>query len=241
MGMVWNFEFARRKAGGKYFLWHGDDDYLDPHYVSACVDLLESDSKLILAYGLAAYHAGDGKILEYGRKIDPRSKFAFLRVVAYLWQVTDNSIFCGLYRKEAVENCIHPRFLCGDYCWIAEVLSVGTVKRIPGILVYRECGESASTSPEGVKKLVKTLDLPDWQGRFPTFAIAANIASFVLDNPKCFAKRAGFQSLPLAITVFFLLLAKRWFERFKLLVKQIPGVRSLHRQYLRYSSAAKRA
>jgi len=34
-GIVRNFQFARSKATGKFFLWHGDDDRLDRGFISA--------------------------------------------------------------------------------------------------------------------------------------------------------------------------------------------------------------
>lgn len=230
MGPIANFEFIRRHASGRYFLWHADDDYLDAHYISACVDLLESDRSLVLAYGTAAYHVGDNIILEYGRRVDPQSKYSSFRVFAYLWRVTDNSIFCGLYRTSAVEHCILPNIFAGDWAWVAEVLSMGNVRRIPGILVYRERGSSASSSPDGLTKLIKSLNQPDWQARFPVFAIAAGIGSFVLENPRCFSKHTRYQLIPLAAAVFVLLLIKGNLARLMRLAKRVPGAKFLYRK-----------
>jgi glycosyltransferase involved in cell wall biosynthesis len=233
LGIIANFEFVRHRASGKYFLWHADDDYLDPHYIGACVDALERNETLVLAYGIAAYHSGDENVVAFGRQIDLKSESAALRTLRYLWKVTENSILCGVYRRNAVRRCVFPGILGGDWAWMSEVLFSGRVERIPGILVYRERGASASSSPEGFKRLVKVLDLPDWQARYPRFAIAAGVASFVLNNPALFSKRFRFQSLPLASAVFVLLLIKGGLPIYARWARLVPGARFVYRRLRR--------
>jgi glycosyltransferase involved in cell wall biosynthesis len=172
-GPTANFEYARSQATGKYFLWHGDDDYLDPAYISACVAELENDPFLVLASGVAAYHQGDSDISGYGNIIQPNSESPMLRVLKYLWLVADNSIFCGAYRRTSVEECRMPNCLAGDWIWMAEVLLKGKAKVLPTIYVYRDYGDNTSSS---LRRIATTIKAPPYHARFPRMAVSLNLA-----------------------------------------------------------------
>lgn len=49
IGAIPNFEFLKKEAHGKYFMWAAHDDRWDPHFLEKCVRLLEGDSSLVLA------------------------------------------------------------------------------------------------------------------------------------------------------------------------------------------------
>jgi glycosyltransferase involved in cell wall biosynthesis len=172
-GPTANFEYARSLATGKYFLWHGDDDYLDPNYIGTCVAELENDPSLVLASGVAAYHQGDSNISRYGNIIQPNSESPMLRVIKYLWLVADNSIFCGAYRRTSVEECAMPNCLAGDWIWIAEVLLKGKAKMLPTIHVYRQYGDNTSSTH---RRIVSTIGAPPWHGKHPALAVSINSA-----------------------------------------------------------------
>jgi glycosyltransferase involved in cell wall biosynthesis len=175
-GPTANFEYARSQATGKYFLWHGDDDHLDPNYIGACINELENDQSLVLVSGVAAYHRGDGNITGYGKVIQPSTDSPMLRVIKYIWMVTENSIFCGAYRRAAVEECTMPNCLAGDWIWVVEVLLKGKAKVLPTIYVHRDYGESTSSS---LGRIVSTIGAPSWQGKFPALAISTNVAKYL--------------------------------------------------------------
>lgn len=173
-GPTANFEYARSQATGKYFLWHGDDDHLDPNYIGACINELENDQSLVLVSGVAAYHRGDGNITGYGKVIQPSSDSPMLRVTKYIWMVTENSIFCGAYRRSAVEECIMPNCLAGDWIWMAEVLLKGKAKVLPTIYVHRDYGDNTSSS---LRRIASTIKAPLYHARFPRTAVSLNLAA----------------------------------------------------------------
>lgn len=174
LGPTRNFEFARAQATGKYFLWHGDDDYLDANFIRVCVDALEKDSSLILVSGLSAFHRGDDVITHHGNHIELESRAGWLRALKFIFMVEDGSIFCGLYRRADVAECQAPNCLGGDHVWLVEVLFKGKARVIPGSLIYREFGGSTSSSFE---RLVATLGLPRWHARYPWIALPLNLAN----------------------------------------------------------------
>ena len=176
IGPTANFEFVRQQAKGKYFIWHGDDDYLDQNYIEVCVDEFEKNPEYILISGLAAYKKnGLGEITHYGNTIQPNSQFSISRIINYLWKVEDNSIFCGMYKTADVKLAHMPNVLAGDWIWIVQVLQKGKAKVITKIHIYRSYGNSTSESYE---KIITILRAPIWHAKYPNIAMSKNIISF---------------------------------------------------------------
>ena len=204
-GPTANFEFARSQATGKYFLWHGDDDYLDPTYISTCVAELENDPSLVLASGVAAYHQGDSDISGYGNIIQPNSESPMLRVVKYLWLVADNSIFCGAYRRTSVEECMMPNCLAGDWIWMAEVLLKGKAKVLPTTHVYRQYGDNTSSTH---CRIVSTIGAPSWHGKHPALAISINSARNISFSSFKYKSSSGGKKYSIFLMLFILVYLK---------------------------------
>jgi glycosyltransferase involved in cell wall biosynthesis len=175
-GMTANFEFARAQATGKYFLWHGDDDYLAPDYISLCVQELERDSSLALAGGLAAYHSGDGVVQRFGNVIRADGRVPIARVLRYLLSVQENCIFCSAYRRERLAACSLPNVLAGDWAWMSQVLLEGRSRVLPQAIVYREAGDSSSANLE---RIVRMFGVPAWHARHGWLSIPMNVANHV--------------------------------------------------------------
>lgn len=182
MGPTKNFEFARTKATGKYFMWHGDDDYLDKNYIKMCVDELELNRGYSLVSGLGAYiYNKTGHIDHYGNIIQLNSKYSLFRVVKYLWNVGENSIFCGVYRRSKLETCNMPNVLAGDWIWISQVLLKGKAKVIDNIFVNRSYGDNTSSSYD---RIIEIIGAPKWHAKHPWFAMSKNFLSFYLKQKK---------------------------------------------------------
>ncbi|MBK9428337.1 MAG: glycosyltransferase family 2 protein [Gammaproteobacteria bacterium] len=156
-GPTRNFEFARSKANGQYFVWLGDDDYLSPDYIEVCVAALEADASLVLVSGVGRFHTGNVLLDLQPDFFQLTAGPAFVRVAKYLWLVGDNSIYYGIYRSEMVENISLVNCIAGDWVWMAEVLARGKAKMVDPIIVHREQGDNTSSSME---KMVKVLRYP---------------------------------------------------------------------------------
>lgn len=50
LGPADNYAFVLDKAEGDYFMWHADDDYLEPAFVEETVHRLEKDSETVLCF-----------------------------------------------------------------------------------------------------------------------------------------------------------------------------------------------
>lgn len=175
-GPTANFEFARSQATGKYFLWHGDDDYLDSKYICDCINELERDASLVLVSGVAAYQDKWGIISRNITTSKINYKSPIVRVAKYLWAVTDNSIFCGIYRRAPTNKCNMPNCLAGDWIWVCEVLMVGKSKMLDHIYVHRSHGDTTSSS---IKKIAETIGAQKWHKNFPNIALSLNVARHI--------------------------------------------------------------
>src|SRR5690349_21549528 len=50
VGLARNYNYLFMRARGEYFKWAAADDVHEPDYVARCVDILEHDSSVVLAY-----------------------------------------------------------------------------------------------------------------------------------------------------------------------------------------------
>jgi glycosyltransferase involved in cell wall biosynthesis len=220
VGPTANFEFAKNKAEGKYFLWHGDDDYLDKEYVKVCIDELEKDSSYVLVSGLAAYrYFGKGDITHHGNIIQPNSDNPILRVVKYLWNVQENSIFCGAYRVNELNESYMPNVLAGDWIWMSKVLLKGKAKVIDNIYVNRSFGDSASVSYE---KIIELIGSPKWHAKYPWLAMSKNFLSFYIQD----------KNILIGIISFIVIFVKGSWSNFKKYSKLGVVKKSLKKMFL---------
>jgi glycosyltransferase involved in cell wall biosynthesis len=224
-GPTKNFEFARCQARGQYFLWHGDDDHLEGDYIKACVAELEDDSSLILVSGVAAYHRGNREITHYGKITRPRSSIPLLRALTYLLHVEDNAVFCGLYRLKAVSECNPPDVLAGDWAWVADVLLRGRVQVLPAVHVYREFGDSASSS---VHRIVSMIHAPAWHAEFPWLAIALNMADFLARKSTVYASSSLLKRLSVYLLVLGVIFIKMVISFAHVWIGKIPYAKKIY-------------
>lgn len=187
LGPTNNFDFVRQRAIGKYFIWLGDDDFLDGNYLTACVNALEADGSFLLVSGKAAYHKGDKIITHYGAIIQLNCESPFVRVRKYFRKVTENGIYCGVHRRSELCDCGIPNCLAGDWIWLAKILIRGKAKMLEEPLIFRQYGANTSSNFENI---VNILNQPKWHGKFPWIATLINCARFVTEDAYIFSKKS---------------------------------------------------
>lgn len=224
-GPTKNFEFARDQATGKYFLWHGDDDYLDTDYIRTCVAELEQYPSLVLASGLGAYHNDDNTLTHYGNVIQSDSGVPLFRVLKYLSLVGDNSIFYGVCRVDRVRDIRMPNCLAGDWVWMGSVLLRGKAKVIPVVYVHRDFESSTSSS---IARIVSVIGAPHWHARFPWIAQSTNVAGYLIFQSNDYKEKLLLRKILDYILVYGTLVAKGSILNFRMIVAKIPFVRKTY-------------
>lgn len=227
LGATWNFEYVRHQAKGEYFIWLGDDDHMDPDLIERCVKALEADDSLVLAAGVGAYHRGDGETVCTGNVIQPLSKYPLLRVLSYVFRMEDNSIFCGLYRRERVAQCAPPNVFTGDSIWMGQILLEGRAIVLEDVQLHRELWNSGSASP---KKMVSSVGGPAWQGRFPCIAVPLNVARGIAFGAPRMRRRGALIRYAVATLIFATSLLKQFIL---LAAPKIPGGRAIYQWYFK--------
>ncbi len=168
VGAARNFEEVLQLATGDYFMWLGDDDWIDPNYVRLCLGVLADDAGVALVAGVPHYYErGVGK--GPGQSLSLAQHAWWRRVVAYFWRVRDNGVFYGLARTETQRGLLpFNNVMGGDWLHIAGLASKGRVCTIDSTCVHREMG-GATTS---YAQIARSLGLHPVVGRFPFTFIA---------------------------------------------------------------------
>lgn len=222
VGPTRNFEFVRAQVGGKYFMWLADDDWIDPAYISLCVQALEDDPSVALAAGQGVYHRDDGSVAYHGNIIEVNSSLPVPRVMKYLWRVWDNSMFYGIYRKSMVKECRMPNVLAGDCAWVADVLLRGKAAIVPGLYIHREFEDSTAST---IRRIVSVLGLPAWHGKLPWIAISHSISSHLARDSN---GHGIFRRTAIFVTTFVVSFFKC--GNVKLMISEIPYARKVYRR-----------
>ena len=147
VGLANNFNYLFIRARGEYFKWAAADDVHEVDWVARCLEVLENDHEVVLAYGKARFIDQEGAPLEqFDRGFDLRSEEAAERF-RYVIRATSwvNAIF-GLIRSEALAKTrLFPRYPGGDYTVLAELALLGKFVEVPELLFRRRLHPSASS------------------------------------------------------------------------------------------------
>ncbi len=159
-------------ARGEYFMWLGDDDWIDPDYVQRCVELLEADPEVAVVGGVCHNYRSDrligtSKAMELVHE-DPRR-----RVIDYYSNVEDNPIFYGVMRRSLISRCTLANTLGADWMLMAQVAFCGKVRTAADVRLHRE---RVGATSENVGQIVRNLGLPAIQQRLPVTTIALGAA-----------------------------------------------------------------
>lgn len=227
IGPTANFEFVRSMASGTYFMWLGDDDWLDQDYVAKCVDHLEMNNELMLVSGTGAYYRSPNEIEFFGNRIQLLCKYRIARLMKYLWLVEENSIFYGVYRTQGLMHCVFPNILGGDWAWICQVALSGKADVLLSTHINRLFGDSDSASYE---RLVSSYGLTMWAGKMPMLAIAIGIRRSISNFfPKISPLQHNFNKYIYAALALLTILTKAIFAHFKEAMARISFVRAIYR------------
>ncbi|MDB4960911.1 MAG: glycosyl transferase family 2 [Myxococcales bacterium] len=172
MGPSKNFLAVLAAATGEYFMWLGDDDWLDPDYVSGCLRILSASSEISIVGGVATNYR-NGKVSNVSRQKDLAHYRPGQRVMAFYRSLGNNAIVYGLMRRTMIASCVATNTLGGDWLLMAQVAFQGKMLTNPDVSIHRERENSAGSS---VANTVKALGLPRVQQLFPITSVAVSAA-----------------------------------------------------------------
>jgi hypothetical protein len=135
------------RARGEYFKWAAADDVHEPDYVARCLDVLEHDPAVVLAYAKARFIDENGGPID---KTDPgfdlRSDIALERFRYVIYATSWVNAIFGLIRTKSLANTrLLPSYPGGDYPLLGELAMAGKFVEVPELLFLRRLHPEASS------------------------------------------------------------------------------------------------
>jgi glycosyltransferase involved in cell wall biosynthesis len=215
-GPTENFYEVLSNAKGHFFMWLGDDDWIDSAYVSSCATFLFSDKSVSLVSGAPKYYRSGSKLFN-GKVFSLESDFWWMRVILYYWKVTDNGMFYGLMRTNQIKELRMTNTIGGDWLLISSIAYFGKIKVISNVSVHRELG-GATVS---YKKIAASLGLPKIQGLFPNISIATSALVDIVKKNAIYSSEPISTKFFVGIIIFLVIMVKAIFDYVLILLSKI--------------------
>ncbi len=160
VGAAENYNRAFKGARSEYFKWAAADDVLRPDYVRRCIEVLDDDPSVVIAYAKAQFIDPEGNPLEVNDlgwhlvNESPAERLAYVVSHGH-WC---NVVF-GVIRREAlVRTSLIADYPGQDYRLLGELALMGKFYEVPAPLFLRRLHSGASSQNTGL----------DWQLEFFT-------------------------------------------------------------------------
>ena len=146
IGVFRNYNEVFRKSRSPYFKWLSSNDWVDPAFLSSCIDVLESNPDVVLVYPSVDLINADGVREKYLGDFslemdDPAERFIFL-----LQNLQLCNLFNGVYRTAAMQQTrLNGVYRGSDGILMAELALRGKFVLLPEVLWSRSMTESTST------------------------------------------------------------------------------------------------
>ncbi|TFG64381.1 MAG: glycosyltransferase family 2 protein, partial [Gemmatimonadales bacterium] len=152
LGAAANFRHCLSLARGRYFRWAAADDVSDPTYIERCFEVLEADSRVVLAYPKTKFIDDAGEVFElYEDRMHLTQSRPSDRFKALLENLRRCNVIFGLARTEDVRAC-RPfgAYQGSDYIFLGDLALRGRFFEVPELLFSRRFHEDAASamSPE---------------------------------------------------------------------------------------------
>ena len=147
IGAAENFNLAFKLSKGEYFKWAAHDDICAPHLIARCVNVLNRDPDIVIAYPKTAIIDKNGKVIDtYEIKLPTDSSDPVKRFAALLRGHKCFEIF-GLIRRSALaQTPLMGRYAHGDGILLARLSLVGRFEEIDEKLFFARRHEDQSMS-----------------------------------------------------------------------------------------------
>jgi glycosyltransferase involved in cell wall biosynthesis len=155
IGPAANFIAVLEAARGEFFMWLGDDDWIDPGYVVECARLLVSNPEYDLVCGRGKYFDGD-RFVFAELPINLTEDSGSQRVLSYFRQVGMNGLFYGLMRRRILLSLDTQNSVGGDWLMMGQISFLGKVRTLENVSVNR----SMAGSSQDVEKMSRAEGLP---------------------------------------------------------------------------------
>ena len=167
-GAARNYNITVEKAKGKYFKWAAHDDMCDPMLIEKCVDVLEREPKVSLAYPQTIIIDDNGDFKSnHEDKFNFREPEAHLRWVQFCKAPLDCNAVFGVMRTDTLKKT--PRigaYESSDRVLLGEMALRGEIAEVQGRLFLRRYHGRISTNVHATKESMAKWFDPASTGHF---------------------------------------------------------------------------
>jgi glycosyltransferase involved in cell wall biosynthesis len=192
-----NFRRALEMARGDYFMWLGDDDWIDAGYLRAAHAALATGTGRIGVVGACRYYEGDA-LKGFGIATQCPADTGSQRVVDYFEQVVDNAIFYGLFPRAALLTTRLPVCYGGDWLFVGSLAFRGRLVTLDQPYLNRSAlGDSADLA-----QLAASYGSTGFRARQKWFCLAMDAFRYLMWGDEALRAAGIRQRLSLARQVY---------------------------------------
>ncbi len=168
LGAAKNYRLVFELSSGEYFKWQPSDDLCAPEFLARCVDVLDHQSSVVLAYTRTTLIDEHGRVIsEYQDNLHLQSPSARERFFQLHLRLRLCNPMYGLIRADRLRRtALIGNFIGGDIPLLAELTLYGTFWEIPEFLFCRRFHPQASTSLKKDEQVLEFYD-PQKKARIP--------------------------------------------------------------------------
>jgi glycosyltransferase domain-containing protein len=204
IGPTENFRFVLENASGEYFIWLGDDDWIDENYIEVCAETLLENPDVSIAVGVPWYY--EGEVFRYtGTIINLPQASPVDRVKGYFSRVRHNSVLCGVMRTRQLRGVDMRDEYGGDVLMAAALAFTGKIVVLDTTTLHRRLGGHSSD----IERLVKNMSWSWMERYFPLTTAARNVFCSITRWEKVYSSLPGWRRYILAIECLFLALVRK--------------------------------
>jgi glycosyltransferase involved in cell wall biosynthesis len=151
-----NYRKVAQAARGQYFKWASCNDLIDPQFIGACVDVLDSDPGTVLCHGQTMIFADDPAVAQrYDADVPLESNDAVDRFIKLCSRLRLNNVLNGVIRRDALmRTSIMADYIGADNVVVAELALLGKFRLIDNVKFFRKLSESGATAFQSPHKIL---------------------------------------------------------------------------------------
>ena len=165
VGAIRNFNKVFEISEGEFFMWHAHDDYREPSYISACLEVLENNPNVILSCTKVLVKENEG-LRELNESFSTIGMAPHKRFHKILWSNSGASIY-GLFRRISLRKTRLFRNAVGaDILLLSELSLMGEFHEVP-LFLFTKSIRGGSVAKK-IKVILESI-LPDGHRVFLPF------------------------------------------------------------------------
>ncbi len=160
IGAGGNFRRCFELAQGEYFRWTPSDDVVGPELLELCVEVLDHDPSVLVAYPQTRLIDSDGRIIEdYDENLHLVQERPSTRFIEVMRRLRLCNLQYGLTRRKVLGRTgLMRNYPGGDIPLILELSLYGKFYEVPEHLFYRRMHEGASSAMKDDKDVMALFD-----------------------------------------------------------------------------------